>query len=322
MSTAKKVLLGVGVTFAALVGLSLGAIMMWGPYFGVYLIPPTPEKAGLNALEVMEQGIYANKPEWAQKKEEATSALTNVNTWDELVPILQDAIKVAGGQHSFVITEEEINEAQTAYEPPQTTRNDGILTLTLPGYMGTAQQGQDYADTIGQALYQPGVCGVILDLRSNTGGDMGPMLAGLSPLLPDGTASSFIIQSTEHPVTINGGSTSGGGTPTTLTSYNGKLNLPVAILQSPKTASSGEQTLLAFRGLENVRTFGGETAGYASVNSGIHVYNGITMFLTIGTTVDRNGIPYGEVPIPAEQPTALSDAPEAARQWLNTHGCM
>lgn len=322
MSTAKKVLLGFGVTIAALIGLALAAILMWGPYFGIYLIPPTPEKAGLNALETMEQGIYAGKPEWAEKKAEATEALANVETWDELVPVLEDAIKVAGGKHSFILTEDDLNDAQSAYEAPQASRDNGILSLNLPGYAGIAQQGQDYADTIGQALYQPGVCGVILDLRSNTGGDMGPMLAGLSPLLPDGTASSFVIQSTEHPVTINGGSTTGGGTPTTLTSYNGKINVPVAILQSPKTASSGEQTLLAFRGLENVRTFGGETAGYASVNSGFHVYNGITMFLTIGTTLDRTGIPYGEVPIPAEQPTALSDAPEAARQWLNTQGCM
>lgn len=321
MTTAKKVALTVGAGIAALITLALVALLMWGPLIGIYLIPPTPEKAGLNALEMMEQGIYADKPDWAEKKAEATEALRSVNTWDELVPVLDSAIKVAGGKHSFILTPEELDTAQAEYEAPTTSHDGGVLTVTLPGYLGSSEQGQVYADTVGQALYQTGVCGVILDLRSNNGGDMGPMLAGVSPLLPDGTSTSFVINSSQYPVRIDGGSVSGGGTPTTLTSYNGKLNVPVAILQSPTTASSGEQTLLAFRGIEKVRTFGGETAGYASVNTSIPIYNGIVMVLTTGTTLDRNGIPYGEVPIPAEQPTPLSEAPEAALKWLNTQGC-
>ena len=258
MSASRKILLGIGALLVTLIGLAVTALLIWGPYVGIYLIPPTPEKAGLNALEIMEQGIYADKPEWAEKKAEAHQALSSVDTWDGLVPILDDAIKVAGGKHSFILTADNLDDAQSDCEAPTSAKEGGVLTVTLPGYMGSSEQGQEYADTIGQALNQPGICGVILDLRSNTGGDMGPMLAGLSPLIPDGTATSFIIQSAQYPVTINGGAVTGGGTPTTLTSYNGKLNVPVAILQGPTTASSGEQTLLAFRGVEKVRTFGGE----------------------------------------------------------------
>ncbi|WP_175957298.1 S41 family peptidase [Schaalia sp. Marseille-Q2122] len=321
MTTTKKVVLGIGASIVTLMALAVAAVLMWGPLVGIYLIPPTPHKAGLNALEIMEQGIYADKPDWAHKKAEATEALNSVETWDGLVPVLDDAIKVAGGKHSFILTEEELDDAQSVYEAPTTSLNGGIATITLPGFLGTTEQGQAYADTAAQGLYQAGVCGVILDLRSNNGGDMGPMLAAVSPLLPDGTSTSFVIDSSQHPVRIDGGSVNGGGTPTSLTSYIGKLNVPVAILQSPTTASSGEQTLLAFRGIERVRTFGGETAGYASVNTVIPIYDKISMALTIGTTLDRNGIPYGEVPIPAEQPTALNEAPEAALTWLNAQGC-
>src|SRR5699024_11307164 len=51
---------------------------------------------------------------------------------------------------------------------------------------------------------------VVVDLRGNGGGDMGPMLAGLSPLLPDGDALFFHSAMGDSPETVDGTSTSGG----------------------------------------------------------------------------------------------------------------
>ena len=105
---------------------------------------------------------------------------------------------------------------------------------------------------------------------------MGPMIAGLSPLLPDGVVATFTIGDRRTPVALSDGRVSGGGTPTSV-GQRAKLAVPVAVLTSERTASSGEQALLAFRGMANVRTFGQPTAGYASVNTAIPLYTGRTI---------------------------------------------
>jgi len=115
------------------------------------------------------------------------------------------------------------------------------------------------------------------------------MLAGLSPLLPDGTVTSFVIQGRTSDVTLKDGAISGGGTPTSV-GARGKLDVPVAVLTSSTTASSGEQTLLAFRGLDDVRVFGAPTRGYASVNQEYPLYTGRTMVLTTGISQARTAI--------------------------------
>ena len=66
--------------------------------------------------------------------------------------------------------------------------------LTLPAFMGTEEEGKQYASTLREALLsydRQGVCGWIVDLRGNGGGNMWPMLKGLDPLLGEGPFGSF-----------------------------------------------------------------------------------------------------------------------------------
>ena len=44
------------------------------------------------------------------------------------------------------------------------------------------------------------------------------------------------------------------------------------------------------------------------------------MFLTIGETVDRQGVRFGEAPIEPDEPVGLGEA-AAARLWLAAQGC-
>ena len=190
-----------------------------------------------------------------------------------------------------------------------------VLTVALPGYMGTPEQGSSYANSIADALSQDDLCGVVVDLRDNDGGDMGPMIAGLSPLLPDGVVATFTIGERRTPVALSDGRVSGGGTPTSV-GQRAKLAVPVAVLTSERTASSGEQALLAFRGMANVRTFGQPTAGYASVNTAIPLYTGRTMVLTVGTTTARTGEEFGDDPIAPDEIREADEAPTAAQEWI------
>ena len=101
----------------------------------------------------------------------------------------------------------------------------------------------------------------------------------------------------------------------TVDSFKMPENLPIAILTDEWTASSGEAVLLAFRGMENVRTFGAATAGYASVNMVYSLYDGAQLWLTVAADVCvRTGEVFSEDPV---SPDVLTDEPEKeAAAWI------
>lgn len=94
---------------------------------------------------------------------------------------------------------------------------------------------------------------------------------------------------------------------------------PIAVLQDEWTASSGEAVLASFRGLDGVRTFGTDSAGYTSANVSHTLFDGATIVLTESLYVDRTGRNYEEGAIaPDERST---DAEADARAWLGEQGC-
>lgn len=300
-----------------MVGAAGGAWLVhsMGPAFGIWWPAPNPQSYGSRVLDLMDSGIHATGQEWARARADAAERIGRAATHDEVDAILADALAVAGGKHSFMLDADEAQELVDSYIAPTSSMDGCALTVTVPEFAGTAEQGQDYATALADALGAEGVCGVVVDLRDNGGGDMGPMLAGLSPLLPDGTVTSFVIRGRTSDVTLKNGMISGGGTPTSVGARD-KLDVPVAVLTSSTTASSGEQTLLAFRGLGNVRVFGAPTRGYASINQEYPLYTGRTMVLTTGTSQARTGERFGEEPIAPDVETPPDEAPAAAAEWI------
>ncbi|WP_229118404.1 S41 family peptidase [Actinomyces israelii] len=286
-----------------------------GPAFGIWWPAPSPQSYGSAVLGLMDSGLHATGQEWETARADAAGRIKEAATHDEVDDILADAIKVAGGRHSFIMDAADLQSSIDSYTAPTSSMDGCVLTVTVPAFMGTAEQGKEYATTLADALGAEGVCGVVVDLRDNDGGDMGPMLAGLSPLLPDGVITSFVSQGRTSDVTLKDGAIKGGGSPTSV-GQRDKLDVPVAVLTSQTTASSGEQALLAFRGLDNTRVFGQATAGYASVNQTFPLYTGRTMVLTIGTSQARTGEGFGEEPIAPDVETPRQGAPEAATAWI------
>lgn len=311
----------VSVALAVLLALALAVVHVVGPSYGVWLVPPSPRAHGEHALSLMDQGLHAHGDEWDRKRAEALDAVATARSRDEVNEIIDDALAVAGGPHSFLLTDEEQQQTQEDYQAPTHRVDGGVMTVKLPAFSGTAEQGQQYADELATALAASGACGVVVDLSDNSGGDMGPMLAGLSPLIPDGPVVSFDTSLAQSQVVLDGGSVSGGGTPTTAEAGSSKLGVPVAIITSGRTASSGEQARLAFNGIADTRVFGQPTRGYASVNQGFRLYGGLTMYLTIGETLDREGTRFGETPIEPDERVDLDQAQAAAASWLDSKGC-
>jgi C-terminal processing protease CtpA/Prc len=153
-------------------------------------------------------------------------------------------------------------------------------------------------------------CGWIVDLRTNGGGNMWPMLAGIGPVLgagrlgsfrnPDGSGASWSYE--------NGEAKSDGRT--LARTLNPTVNLhvdapPVAVLVGPATASSGEAIAIAFRGRSSTRLFGATTRGLTTANRVFPLSDGSLLNLTTGAFVDRTGTPYQE----GVKPDDLWDGP-------------
>lgn len=326
MSTAKKVLTTIAAVFGVLL-IAAGAVAyVYGPtvtamFTGTakFMGTDTPKRYTSTVLDLAEQGIYADSPEFSEASTKAREAAKQADSLDDIRPLLNDAVQAAGGKHSRLIDPDVEQEyAELESKPAAVERNGDIAWATVPG-VGRHDDGQHYADTLAKGLTaarDSGACGAVVDLRGNDGGDMGPMLAGVSPLLPDGTALEFVSNAYSSPVTIEGNGVRGGGSPTTTS--GGKWDAPVAVLVDGDTASSAEATMLAFRGLDDSRSFGAPTAGYASANMVYDFPDGSALMLTIAKDKARTGEIFSEDPIQPDEP----GDEDAALAWLaEEHGC-
>lgn len=261
------------------------------------------------------QGLYASGDEWEKTRSETLAKAKSAGSYDECHVLINDALKVAGGKHSKLITA--VESSNEEFELPIVEiKDNGIIYIRLPQFTGTAEEGTEYASTVYDALreHRDEIKAVVVDIRDNHGGDMGPMVAAVSPLLPDGELMCFNIHGTKNAVTLEDGTVNGGGSTVSMEKPF-KLDVSVAVLQDGETGNSAEALLLCFRGLENVKSFGGPSAGYCSCNTTRKLYDGATILLTIGKDVARSGEEFCEDPI---LPEAATDSPlGTALEWLN-----
>jgi carboxyl-terminal processing protease len=201
--------------------------------------------------------------------------------------------------------------------------------LTIPG-MQKDDQGERRYLRAGMAAVQEvdksAPCGWIVDLRSNGGGNMWPMIAVLAPLLGEGKLGSFVFPGgTRVDWELRDGQALLDGSSMTLQANTVMLahpDPPVAVLTSEATASAGEASLIAFRGLNRARTFGRPTAGFATSNETFSLSDGAVLVLTTALDADRTGHVYGNDPIPPDLPVPRwpdhDAAVGSATSWLNT----
>lgn len=316
-----RIALGICIPFIIIIAAALAVVMKYGPTFGFYLVPPSAETYGKNALSTIDKnGIFAGNDEWKSTYNECLKMIENAKSYDDTYDAIRKALSVGGGKHSMLMTKSESQDTTESYDEvlPTVSLDGDIAIIKLPDFLGTAEAGQKYAKVAEDFLHEnrDKIKGVVLDLRGNTGGDMGPMATAVSSLLPDGELVYYHYRSYDVPVTLKNGVVSNAGTGGKSLYPDEKLNVPVAILTDDMTASSGEALVLCFRGLENTRTFGAPTAGYTSVNMLYNMYDGAQMYLTVAFDKARTGEIFKETPI---EPDVATDSPlEAALEWLRS----
>ena len=314
-----RIALGICIPLALIIAATLTVFAKYGPDFGLYLVPPSAERYGKDALATIgKNGIYSGSDEWKSTYEECLKMIENAESYEDTYPAIKKALSVCGGKHSMLMTKSESQSTSDSYDEvlPTVSLNGDIAVIKLPDFLGTAEAGRKYAKVAEDFIHEnrDKIKGVVLDLRGNTGGDMGPMATAVSSLLPDGELMYYHYRSYDVPVTLKDGVISNAGTGGKSLYPDEKLKVPVAILTDGMTASSGEALTLCFRGLENVKTFGTPTAGYTSVNMLYSLYDGAQMYLTVAFDKARTGEIFKETSI---EPDVATDSPlEAALEWL------
>lgn len=293
------------------------------------------EKIRANALN-------ADAPDWDKLVPVLRAIVDGATTTTDTYPAIEAALSALRDNHSYFRSP----QAMRQLAENKTTSNFGIQSRTIgaigyvavPGFEGGAPSRRTaFADELQarlNAVSETGPCAWIVDLRSNTGGNMWPMLAGLAPLIGDGDVGKFV--SSKHSSTWRlaagaAGVVDGFGVfrslaaPTQHRALAGAERTPIAVLIGPQTSSSGEATLVSFIGRQRTRTFGEPTAGRSTANEGFTLSDGAMMLITTAKFVDRNGRIYGGK-IQPEQFVASTSAVElerdpvvaAAIDWLRT----
>lgn len=298
--------------------------------------PPSPEAlayldVAINHLRRLH--IDSRTANWDQIIADAHSEIGGARTPADTYAAIRGVIGALGEKHTLFIPPPPPAASAapgpgTAAVPPRDMPMpryrliDGRFGMLLvPSRIGVPEANGRYQQALRIALEtldRQNVCGWIVDLRFNGGGDMWPMLNGLDPLLGAEPFGSFFAPSGGEPqpwVRRSGavapiGDPSGDG-PSFRIARAGR---PVAILIGPATGSAGEMAAIALIGRPGTRTFGAPTAGYTTANQPVRLSDGAVIALTSGFVRDRLGRDYRDAIVP-DAPAA--NALEAAIAWLS-----
>jgi carboxyl-terminal processing protease len=261
------------------------------------------------ALSLMERNaLHRDRVDWHVLRSVCSRRLEGASVPADTYDTIRWALTQLEDGHSFFAPPERGDAAVASGEfeqevslPGSEWLADRIACLRVPGFRGSPRHATQYADALQTQIAEMDAAdpvGWMVDLTGNWGGDMWPMLAGLGPLLGEGALGSFVFQD-EPPAVwsyragrawlrdVAFASTTGDG-------YRLHANaVPVALLVTDRTTSSGEAVLLAFVGRANARSFGTSTRGLTTANEGFSMPDGATIFLTVGTYADRLGRVYG-----------------------------
>ena len=323
-------------------------------------LPPVPGASRaavaylLEALTFMENGyLHSDQIQWPSVRAAALARIENAKAPRDTYAAIRHALADIHDRHSFLFAPHELERmaraAASATTPrPYSSKPFGRLTeehvayVVVPAYVRPGwgsvyflndSPGKAYAQalrTLLRDLDAERPLGWVVDLRTNSGGNMWPMLDGLGPLLGEGRISAILMPQWDRRVDtwLVGGRASSGPP------WFGGLGLmgpeklvlrtassPVAVLVGPRTASAGEAVAVAFRGRPNTHFVGAPTAGLATSTMSFSLPDGAELFLAVGYLADRTGRQYEGPIAPDVQVPATRGRDETylvASRWIHS----
>jgi hypothetical protein len=268
--------------------------------------------------------------DWSSFRATVFNQAANAQSIFQTQPAIRTAINLLGDGHSsyrdaagvLVIQPGRLCAPSTATTP---TVPATIGYVKVAGFGGIGAEATAFANGLQQAIRaadKRDLVGWIVDVRGNRGGNMWPMVAGVGPLLGEGVIGYFIDPNGAENVWEyrNGASWDNGVAQQRVDApYRLRRAQPrVAVLTDAGTLSSGEATVIAFRGRPDTRSFGTPTCGLSTAVENYPLSDGGILNLTISVMADRLRTKYGTAVVPDEVIDDETQAVERAIAWVRT----
>ena len=306
------------------------------PPEGADLAPEARTYLG-SALDILaERSLLRADTDWPALRGKAFADAAGARTSADTYAAISSALASLGDGHSRLLRPEQMRESYAADNPVSAdlaTRRlaGGAGYLALPALSGSERTAVAYVEqgraAVG-AVDAAGVCGWVVDLRGNSGGNVWPMLAVAGRIIGDGPAGAFVTpDGGRSEWTVRSGEPRLDGVPMAPGGPAPELagrGLPVAVLTGPQTASAGEAAAIAFHGRPATRSFGMATRGLPTANVPHPLADGAVIVLTEAREADRTGrvhdgpvLPDEEVAFREQDVRKGDDRPlDAATRWL------
>lgn len=222
------------------------------------------------------------------------------------------------------------------YIPPQGKRigegGGGIGYLELTLETGTHLQYPTDVQNLMRNHDRTPVCGWILDLRRNPGGDIWSYIAAVGPILGEGDLGGFeYLDGRRETWSYRNGEVLWNNEYRDESEIDGSIYkpkrvTPVALLISPATQAAGELLLVAFQGRPDIRSFGEPTRGLPTLITHTTLSDGSQLFVSGANSFDRNGTIYNNPIHPdvlvktdwSKFGTEQDPVVQEARDWLHS----
>jgi len=298
-----------------------------------------------HALSLMRsRAVYTPAGGWAEvtarARKMAAWAKTPVDTYPAIGYVIGRLQDAGDHFHAVFLDPEASKDEQKIQSSPEQTAPPtvslaapriGLVTLpsslSSPASANRRRYARSALSAIAALRRRADVCGRIVDVRRDRGGDMFPMLLAVGPILGSGRVVGFAGNG-KRPIWVSYGQNTLSGAGTTARAPIGIADFEpapaVAVLTSPNTLSAGEDVAVAFRGRPQTRSFGGPTGGTTNSPGIYRLVDGATIRFASYWDTDRTGRIYRKpiTPDVAVNPD-WSDRPvRLAASWLrSTRGC-
>jgi C-terminal processing protease CtpA/Prc len=280
------------------------------------------------ALDIIqENALNSDAVDWERMRPKLIASVKDAKSPEDTYNTIRYILGLLPDHHSYFYTPSEAENfmystAEDYPTPIGKLVDEKLGYVALFGFRAHLEVEQHkYADNIQNIIInfsEQNVCGWIVDLRNDTGGNMFPMVAGLGALIGEGQLGAIEggnFQKTSWSY-LDGKSWMGDEPITAVSHPEFTLNpdeVPVAILIGSHTISAGEFTAISFFGRPNTQFFGKPSGGYTTGVQGFSLSDDAWIMLATTVIMDRSGqIIDGSI-----IPDVVSSNPEEdAMKWL------